>query len=420
MIAGAQPSCELGQSVRKRRGPHWLAAAVAVAMAVGGCASRHVPYNHNPLYDLEKTTIPGRKDTSPNIVPALSHTYCPPPGTPLFLAARPRSKPIMDAMAMRYSVGDRFNLQVPGSPEFTGDYAINADGKVNLPFAGDVPAAGLTNQELVKVVERAFVRARLFQPDGFKVAVRPVQYAAINVSVSGAVFLPGRFQIGNREDEKGDRGLGKFGDRPLDRSVSSAMKSAGGIRPDGNVTRIRLHRGGKVIELDWQGALTGAPVDDIPLLDSDHIEVPETGCFQSALVRPSQITVGGIRLFLSNLTSPSTNNSGAAVTRDSMFVPYGTRLLQGLVSANCVGGIIPTNAKRHAILISRNPKTHRTEVIQRSVEQLVLSPDRDEINPYLMPDDAIACYDSDVTATRDIATMIQSIVLPLATANGVK
>lgn len=395
---------------------------------LAGCGRWHVPGNNGPLYDLEKTTLPGKRDNSPNIVPILSHTMCPPPGTTRYIAGSPRvrSKPVLDAMAMRYSAGDRFNLQVPGvgngtaggGNEYNGDYAINANGTVSLPFAGEVQAVGLTNTELTRAIERAFVRARLFQPEGFKVAVRPVNYAPINATIAGAVFMPGRYTIATRDSDKAERGLGKFGDNPIERSVAALIRSAGGVRPDGDVTRIRLYRSGKPIELNWQGAITGAPVDDVLLIDGDHVEVLEAGCFQSALVRPSQISPQGIRIFVSNLSEPTRNNSGAAVTKESTALPYGTRLLAGLVSAGCVGGTIPTNARRFGILISRNPKTHRTEVIQRSIEQLVLSPDRDEINPFLMPDDAIACYDSDVTATRDIATMIQQFILPPATWRG--
>jgi polysaccharide biosynthesis/export protein len=393
----------------------------AVSFVLAGCAALHTPDNKSPLlYDPEKSTIPGRLDNGPNIVPSFSHKMCPPPGTTQYLASspKPRSKAVLDALAMRYSAGDRFNLQVPGAQEYNGDYAINADGKIILPFAGEVPAVGLTNKDLTGAIERAFVRAKLFQAEGFKVAVRPVQYSAVNVSITGAVFLPGRYQIGNRENDKGDRGIGKFGDNPLDRSVSSVVRSANGVRPDADISRIKLVRGGKTMLLDWTGAMTGTIVDDVPLIDGDHIEIAETGCFQSALMRPSQLSPPGIRLFLSNLSEPSRNNAGAAISRDSTSVPYGTRFLAALVSAGCVGGIIPTNARRHAILISRNPKTHRTEVIQRSVEQLVLSADRDEINPYLMPDDAIACYDSDVTASRDIASMIQQFIVPRATWRG--
>jgi hypothetical protein len=46
---------------------------------------------------------------------------------------------------------------------------------------------------------------------------------------------------------------------------------------------------------------------------------------------------------------------------------------------------------------------------------MVLSPDRDTINPYLMPDDAIACYDSALTDVREVASTVQSFVLPGST-----
>ena len=129
-----------------------------------------------------------------------------------------------------------------------------------------------------------------------------------------------------------------------------------------------------------------------------------------------------IRITYSNLSTPAGSNAASIQSYQmSGTVPYGTRLLQGLVNANCVGGTFTTNAHRHAVLISRNPRTMETEVIQRSVEELVRSADRDAINPYLMPDDAIACYDSTVTEVRDVMTLLQTIVLPPSTvASGFK
>jgi protein involved in polysaccharide export with SLBB domain len=324
----------------------------------------------------------------------------------------------VEAYTMRYSAGDRFNLQVPGSAEYNGDYVINVDGKVILPFAGELRAIGLTNRELTQAIERAFVRARLFEPTGFRVAVRPVLYAPVNVTVAGAVFLPGRFIISNRDGEKGDKQLTRFGDAPLDRNIAAALRAAGGVRPDADLSNVKLVRDGKALKLDWQGAFLGRPVDDVPLIEGDHIEVGETGCFQSALVRPSQVTPPGIRVFVSNLTQPAGNNAGSGINKDATNIPYGTRLLAGLVAANCVGGARASNAGRYGVLISRNPKTHRTEVIQRSIEQLVLSADRDEINPFLMPDDAIACYDSAITDIKEIAGFINALIAPHRTLRG--
>jgi hypothetical protein len=248
--------------------------------------------------------------------------------------------------------------------------------------------------------------------------VRPVQYAPVNVTVSGSVFNPGRHAIGGIKDsDKLDRVLAKFGDSPMERFVPAALRAAGGIRPDADVSRIKLVRNGKTTLLDWRGAFTGAPVDDMPLIGGDHLEVEEAGCYQSALVRPSQITPPGIRLTYSNLTSPVFGNGGTVQSPLSAGgVPYGTRLLQGLVQANCVGGSYATNARRYAVLISRNPKTMQTEVIQRSVEELVRSADRDSINPFLMPDDSIACYDSAVSEFRDVMGVLQSITTPASAA----
>ena len=373
----------------------------------------------HPLYDKEKmATLDGRDVwASRERQPMIAHDgVCAPAGAGNFMLPQDlshRHPPSRNELSMRYSPGDRLNVFVPGSPEFSGDYAINADGRVILPFAGEVEAIGLTNAELSKRIQAALIRSGAFKPDNILLSVRPVQYAPINITVAGAVFLPGRFVINNiAAADKGEKALTKFGDSPIDRFVAAALRAAGGIRPDADLTHVVLWRGKKSFVLNWQGAISGAPVDDVPLLEGDHIEVGEAPCFQSALVRPSQITPPGIRLFLSNLTAPQVT-SVSLNSRDT--VPYGTRLLQGLVSANCVGGSRASNASRYAVLISRNPKTMQTEVIQRSIEQMVLSPDRDSINPYLMPDDSIACYDSAVTDVREVATTVQSILLPAQT-----
>ena len=390
---------------------------------LAGCANLQLPENKpQPLFDKEKmASLDGRsvyasRETAPMIA---SNGVCAPAGTSNFILpqdTRLRHPPDRRDLTMRYSPGDRFNVFVPGSPEFGGDYAVNADGRVILPFAGEVEAIGLTNRELTRKIEDALVRSGAFKRDKFLLSVRPVQYAPINITVSGAVFLPGRFVINNIvAADKGEKALAKYGDSPIERFVPAALRAAGGVRPDADLTHIVLQRGRKVFVLNWQGAMTGAPVDDVPLLEGDHIEVAEAPCFQSALVRPSQITPPGVKLFLSNLTLPATSNANSANNAEARSIPYGTRLLAGLVAANCVGGSRASNAARYGVLISRNPKTMQTEVIQRSIEDMVLNSNRDSVNPYLMPDDAIACYDSAVTDAREIAAVVQSVLLPAQT-----
>ena len=388
------------------------------ALTFAGCAALNPPVNSTPaLFDPEKSAVPSRHGNL-----SFSSQSCPPPGTSSFIMPPTHGKSqkaSLQHLTMRYSAGDRFNMFIFGSPEFTGDYAINADGTVTLPYAGQIQAVGLTNAELSQRIENAMVRAGIFTRDAIKLSVRPVQYAPINVTVAGAVFIPGRQVINNiRDSDKLDRALNKFGDAPMERFVAAALRSAGGVRPDADLSKIKVVRNGHTFTLDWRGAITGAAVDDMPLIEGDHVEVGESGCFQSALVRPSQITLGALRIFTSNLTVPALNNSSSngLGTQFAGNVPYGTRFLQALVQANCVGGTLTTNAARYGVLISRNPKTRETEVVQRSIEELVRSPDRDMINPYIMPDDAIACYDSTVTEVRDVMTTLQTIINPALSA----
>lgn len=386
---------------------------LACALASGCAELTHVPDNFSAPYDPEKSS-----DANVHQKLSFSSNICPPPGTSDFIQPGPSktsSKPLPHDLVMRYSPGDRFNMSIYGAPEFSGDFAINADGVVILPQAGEIKAVGLTNTELQKKITDAFIRAQIFEGDSLRISVRPVLYAPVNITISGAVFLPGRYRINEPKDLAPERGLNKFGDSPVGRFMPSAFEAGYGVRPDADLTRVELVRNGVAHMLNWQGAITGAPVDDVPLIEGDHITVHESACFQSALVRPSQITPAGIRIFISNLTQPAQNNSNSAITKESFSVPYGTRFLAGLVSANCVGGSLASNAGRYAVLISRNPKTRQTEVVQRAIEELVLRANRDELNPYLMPDDAIACYDSRVTDFREIMTTLQAAALPAAT-----
>lgn len=316
--------------------------------------------------------------------------------------------------ALPLSVGDLVDVQIEDGEGFTGRYIINADGTLSIAHTAPVQVAGLSEERATQALISALVRAQLFRPESARAAVRVVQWAPIDVTVSGAVFEPGRVRINenNQESVIVDR-VAAFGDFSQRRSLTEALRAASGIRPDAKLDQVILVRNGWHIELDLSGVLTGAPARDIALVDGDQIVVPTTGCFQPALVRPSQITPKGFRVFMSNLVIPSLDNAGGAVGRYSSNLPYGTRLLQAAVSANCVGGTQLTNAPRKVVLASRNPLTGDTQVIERSIEHLMRGAGRDDINPYLMPNDALACYDSDISNLRDVARSLADLLAPL-------
>jgi len=323
-----------------------------------------------------------------------------------------RIDPIL-AQGLLLSPGDLLEIHIEDGEGFNGRYIVDNSGTVKLPIIGNISAAGATANTLETHIELALVRKQVFQPTSAIVTIQVLNWASIEVSVAGAVFQPGRVLI-NKKTPKSTQvdHLAAYGDYSETRLLSEALRAASGVRPDAKLDQVILLRKGWQVQVDMTGILTGKLVKDYPLVAGDRVIVPSTGCFQPHLVRPSQITPKGFRVFMSNLIDSANDNSGAAIGKYSTSLPYGTRLLQAAVSANCVGGKDWTNAPRRVVLSSKNPITGEIQVIERSVELLLTMPSRGEINPYLMPNDAIACYDSSVTNFRDIARTVADLLTP--------
>ncbi len=331
-------------------------------------------------------------------------------------APAPQPIPVApDDRALPLSPGDMVDINMEFGDGFNGSYVIDNLGLIHLPIVSPIEAAGKTPRQVSNDIEMALVRANIFRPQTARASVRVLHWAAIEVPVSGAVFQPGRVVINDRsansiQDDK----LLASGDYSNKRLLSEAIRAASGIRPDAKLDQVILVRNGWQIEVDLTGILSGTPVRDYPLIDGDQVIVPSTGCFQPFLVRPSQITPKGFRVFMSNLIDSAQSNSAAGISSYATNIPYGTRLLQAAVSANCIGGKEWTNAPRKVMLASLNPITNQTLVVERSVEQLMRAANRDQINPFLMPNDAVACYDSSVTNLRDVARTLVDVLAPFS------
>ncbi|MBQ4836398.1 MULTISPECIES: polysaccharide biosynthesis/export family protein [Pseudoalteromonas] len=318
-----------------------------------------------------------------------------------------------DASSLPLSPGDLIEISMEYGEGFNGRYILDTSGLLEMPVIEPIFAAGLTTKHLSERIELALIRANIFKAHTLDVNIRVLNLAAIEVPVSGAVFEPGRVTINaSIPSQVQQERLAASGDQSKKRLLSEAVRTASGIRPDAKLDQVILIRSGWQVEVDLTGILTGEPVTDYALIAGDQVIVPSTGCFQPHLVRPSQITPKGFRVFMSNLIDSAESNSNAAIGRFSSSLPYGTRLLQAAVSANCVGGKSYTNAPRRVVLVSTHPITKQTQVIERSIEQLMRMPYRDRINPYVMPNDAIACYDSDITNLRDVAQTVLDLVAP--------
>ena len=313
------------------------------------------------------------------------------------------------------SPGDRLQIHIVDGDGFSGRYELGMDGTLQLPHLPALAVAGRDTRHAEAQISTALVAAELFNPRRVRVSVRVHEWSHVQVHVSGAVFDPGRVTINVRSpEERALKGNLASGDFPSERMLAAALRAAGGARPDAAIDRIRLIRNGRVRLVDYSGLLQGHRTLSVPLMSGDTIVVPGSGRYDAALVAPSVITPPGIRVFLSNLTVPAAGNALSAVSKQSSSLPYGSRLLTATFSANCVGGTNSTNAARQVVLVRSNPLSGQQETIEQPINALLQAPHRDDLNPLLMPNDSIACYDSGVTSLRDIARTLADILLPFS------
>jgi protein involved in polysaccharide export with SLBB domain len=380
-------------------------AAILGAMSLAACASMAPPENPDATF-----YTPAKGDEAAVCAGSDQHDQA-------FRASVGATLDALGDAAPALSPGDRINVWIEDGAEFSSDYIVEPTGLVVVPLIPPVAAAGLTTHEVEAALRTGLVEAGIFRADLLKLAVRVVQFGPLDVEVQGAVFAPGRVRINEiTPADKQDKALTRFGDAPLERRVTTALRAAGGVRPDARLADVQLIRGDTAYALDLRGVVAGQPTVDPTMMAGDRLVVPSADCFEPALVRPSSITPDGIRVFMSNLTSPARGNATSAIGQFAQSMPYGSKLLQAAVSANCVGGSLASNARRHVVLISQDPRSGASDVVQQPIEELVRDAGRDSFNPYLMPNDAIACYDSAITDVREVAATMLSVLAPYGVA----
>lgn len=306
----------------------------------------------------------------------------------------------------RLTRNDLVDVRIGDDETFNGDYVVSRDGTLKLPFLDPIRAQGRSTGQIEADIAQQLL-AQDFYTDAPRVSVRAADFASVIVGVSGAVFEPRAVEIGGVPGDSLDsRRQEALGASTEARNLSAALRAAGGVRPDADISAVEVRRDGRVYRLDMRGVFEGRNAIDIMLLTGDEVRVASRQCFQDDLMRPSPISPPGVSLFLSNLTQPATNNAASAIGQTVREVPYGTRYMQAVIDANCVGGPRSTSADRSAVLFSRNPVTGVSAVIERDIEDLLRRADRDDYDPYVLPGDALACYDSTITNIAEIARVI--------------
>ena len=314
-----------------------------------------------------------------------------------------------------FTKGDVLRIRFQGMDQHDGLYKVNTDGSLELPFSKGLNVSGHSRSSLIKLIEEELVRLKWFYQDTVHVDVSLVRMAAVDVAVFGAVFNPGRVSINNQPIQKQEDAIQQLsGEHSSARNIVAALLAAGGLRPDADLLQVYVKRGDQIIHIPLQRVLTGVGFESTPsLINGDVVLVKTSGFENVQLIKPSQITPPGMRVFMSNLTAPALSNAQSSIGADSTRMPYGSSLLDSAISANCIGGTHNANASRSIVLVTRNHGSKEQLVISRTINQLLRSSSNPSVNPFVMPNDGIACYDSRFSNFRDVARGVVEIISPL-------
>lgn len=140
----------------------------------------------------------------------------------------------------RLAAGDKLRIEVYKDAQLSQSLQVRPDGKITLPLAGDVVAAGRTSVELRDAIGTA-LKDYITNP---VVTVIVVEAAAQVVYVTGEVTKPGALPLMNGQ-----------------MSVLQALAMAGGLTDFANKKDIRILRKGasgmQTLKFNYKDALRG-------------------------------------------------------------------------------------------------------------------------------------------------------------------
>jgi len=162
--------------------------------------------------------------------------------------------------------GKAVSIAIRGVPpeeqgRINGDYTVADNGNINMPYIGQVRAAGLKPEHLAASLESLYKNAQIYNNPTFQV-VANVQGAGLDeevVTVGGQVGRPGPVKF--------QRGL----------TLWQAIQTAGGPTAFGTLKRVKVTRSGKQRQYD----VTKLEAQQIPLESKDTIEIPHKGIFDT-------------------------------------------------------------------------------------------------------------------------------------------
>ncbi len=171
----------------------------------------------------------------------------------------------------RFGAGDRLKVLVLGQAEPGGELAVGPDGRVEMPFLGPVPAAGLSAAELAARLEALLADGYLKRP---QVSVSLIESQRERVFVAGEVQRPGPYPLTSGRSLRGLLGeLGGLTENAghevlVVRAGTGAAEAAPAGLPPGTPP------GSQVLHVSLRDLLSGLPESDLALQPGDRVYFP--------------------------------------------------------------------------------------------------------------------------------------------------
>jgi polysaccharide biosynthesis/export protein len=147
--------------------------------------------------------------------------------------------------------GDKIRVEVYKDQQLSQSVQVRPDGKITLPLANDIPAAGRTPNELRNAISTA-LQSYIANPTVTVIVQETVQPV---VYVMGEVNKPGSQPL-----------IGKL-------DVLQALSAAGGFKDFANTKKIRIRRAGQILRFNYNEAIE-ANLSPMFLQAGDTIIVP--------------------------------------------------------------------------------------------------------------------------------------------------
>lgn len=174
----------------------------------------------------------------------------------LYGQSSPDSQLLVAGDAVRIQVWDIADDSGGKSPvsSLSGEYGIDPNGNILMPFVGPIYVAGKTADDLAKIIKNKYADM-LREPF---IYIRPL----IRVVLAGSVAKPGSYHIDSKN------------------SLWDLLDMAGGPTSDADLTKMQVRRGGEKVKEDLLSAFENAhSLHDVDIQTGDQIIIPRRTSF---------------------------------------------------------------------------------------------------------------------------------------------